>query len=396
MFQILVTVVTFLPPIVTSSICYIALSQDAYNEPFVVLSLAALGLNILWWFFPPTWFSARLVTFERSNEQIVPIGAGWSFILDKKLVNGNRFFTHQWNGREEGFWFGSGTTIRDAQDILAHNGLTLSSHPTYMGGTLGGWIASKSHGNGGSLWKPAIGKIKVLTVMENGNMENAKVLNHKNMFDPKKEIIKSVELLPKCNAYCERKAFDVHDLKTMELFLFTDTFLRIMFITRKSMLAFIWVPTTKRKHSHCLGSLFPPWLASLVVAELSHWFPRKYWSKTTKLNEANRFAPDPSLFAIPFTLFYTNFEVFINMRVTPVVLLQVCNSLQRCFKESKIKGRCEVRCGKAKLFLDFAVTNKASILNSFECIKDVLGADTLISLHPGKAQVNSHPLKKTR
>ena len=99
----------------------------------------------------------RIATYP--GEMNVPVGGGWSFFLNKTPLVGRPIYASR--GLRASGRFGAGTRIKTLQKRLVRSGQTLYSYPSIENGTLGGWIASGSHGSGGTLWKPSIGSILV-------------------------------------------------------------------------------------------------------------------------------------------------------------------------------------------------------------------------------------------
>ena len=122
---------------------------------FMIGILVIIGLSSQW----ATYMRTSYI--HRSNEPVLPVGSGWSFFLDKGRRKGNVYYTRHMRGELSDGYFGSGTMIKEVQSILKKQNKTLFSYPSIENGTLGGWIASGSHGSGGTLWKTSFGKITV-------------------------------------------------------------------------------------------------------------------------------------------------------------------------------------------------------------------------------------------
>jgi hypothetical protein len=58
----------------------------------------------------------------------------------------------------------------------------------------------------------------------------------------------------------------------------------------------------------------------------------------------------------------------------------------------KINGRCEIRYTNQILYLDYALTS-TRFFEVFKAISNVLGPDTVVSIHKGKYIVPTEPLK---
>ena len=333
-----------------------------------------------------------------------PVGGSWSYFINKKKPNGSILYTHKWKGMYPGGRWGSGTFIKDVQSILTSKGLTLFSHPSIENGTLGGWIASGSHGSGGTLWKSSFGKITVLDQKNSTVFETTpkKLFNdHQPIEESKNYIILDVEIIPHKNVDTKRILFKVFTEKDTEKFLNEDSYLRMLQIGQRGTMALMWIPLNEYNGEKYIKTERRLWFDSDILsilqdssARCDSWFnfPTSLNSSIiTSLSEANKFTPEPSFFTTPIGLLFYNFEVFVlNYRTKPNILLELCNRLSDTFTIIKIRGRCELRCGKTKLFLDFVVPRTTNTVYIFKCIKDVLG-NVSIALHKGKAQVSTDP-----
>jgi hypothetical protein len=73
-------------------------------------------------------------------------------------------------------------------------------------------------------------------------------------------------------------------------------------------------------------------------------------------------------------------------------LLAVLRALEGAFLQTP--GRCEVRCGGGRVYLDVAVANRdGSVARVCEAIHETLPAHEA-TLHKGKAQVDVHPIAR--
>ena len=98
---------------------------------------------------------------------------------------------------------------------------------------------------------------------------------------------------------------------------------------------------------------------------------------------------DLQFLLIPIGLAFVNFEVFAFVDITDDLLDRVCEALCDMFNET-VYGRCELRCGGSKLFLDFVITRSSPVSTVFATLFGVLG-NIKVRLHRGKAQVDTVP-----
>lgn len=112
----------------------------------------------------------------QSNRYATPVGHGWSFFLNKTIAPSPRLFLHHLSGpvrlsknapmpdRAYGdHWYYAGTTMGELMRELKRvpstesaEGHTLASAPSHATITLGGWVAARAHGTGGTLWQPTV------------------------------------------------------------------------------------------------------------------------------------------------------------------------------------------------------------------------------------------------
>lgn len=341
---------------------------------------------------------------------MIPVGAGWSFYLNKSHVNGKVLLTHDMAGLQSNGRWGSGTRIKDVQKSLTSSGLTLTSYPSSESGTLGGWIASGSHGSGGTLWKSNFDRITVKDLYT-GQTFDAHV---KDIFNDRKTIdeqhrylIMDVEIYPVENVWCKKQAYKINEIADVAFFLKTESYLRMVQVGKRGIMGLLWTPldvdpdTIDHTDPH-FGSQVGLWiqadLLSIVQSSKSRyedWFefpvePKRNFTSKIRLSDANAFTCESPNVATPIGLLFRNFEVFVlEYTITDDVLFKLCNAIADVFT-LHVNGRCEVRCGKSKLFLDFVVLRTDNFTAIFETILSVLGPVEIV-LHKGKAQVDTYP-----
>lgn len=326
----------------------------------------------------------------------VVVGGGYSALLRKEALVGRPVRLPSGPAACAG-WYHAGTSIRDLQAHLRRRGLTLSGHPSAVGTTLGGWIYSNSHGSGGTLWKSSLGAVQVEEQDARGATVRCFRLPHKKVLfgdaardaDLRQYIIREVEVKPVLNVTTERVAFDVRTEADVARFLTTPSFLRLVIVLPRRTTAFVWAPTAAPAGGNALTELLcPPWLAT-VVPFLFRLLPRRWWTRRLPLSDAHVFGPRTSLpflelWALSFSFLYDNFEMFVACSVTPPLLHRVLAHLQAAFDDGRLRGRCDVRCGATKLFIDFALTGGSA--GAFEVVRGAIPRARIV-LHRGKLQV---------
>lgn len=103
------------------------------------------------------------------------------------------------------------------------------------------------------------------------------------------------------------------------------------------------------------------------------------------LSDANRFTLEPPLLLTPVGLLYKNFELFVFVSVDAATLHALAESLCDLFT-STLHGRCELRCGKTLLFLDFVLAVGDAHAHVFACVRRIFGDGVRVALHRGKYQ----------
>ena len=326
---------------------------------------------------------------ERLRE-LQPAGAGWTSLLQHRVwTRQPQVFTRSLQGeRPNGRW-GAGTSIRAVQQTLARRGQTLSAHPSVLGATLGGWVATSSHGSGGAQWTPPLGRRTVLDL-------HTAVVRDLAATDPHvagRHLVLDVAVRPVPNLTVVRRAFELRGAADAARFFAPDTYARALFVDAHQALCFVWTTCTDPPPSTCPAPL-PPWLATILPGMLARHLSRARWDNVpTSLAKALHFSPDPPYFGGLAALCYTNFELFVRPSVswTPARLVQLCMWLQSLFRSGAARGRCEVRYEHGTLFLDFALLGSAVPDRVADWIAQlrahVVGSAATVTFHPGKWQV---------
>lgn len=330
-------------------------------------------------------------TCEKTN--ILPVGSGWSSYLSKKIWTKKQYaFTSLTGKYSNGFW-GAGTTIAELQTYLKKEGQSVSSHPSILGATLGSWIFTNSHGNGGELWSEPFGEVIVFNT-ETCSVEKIKnrhILFHddKSIEEQRKYIILEVQIKSQKNDLCYQKVENVTNENDLQSFFRKDTFLRAIFVDRHDISNITWTKTNAEHEHYLLGSMFPIGIFGTKI--LPHFvvrcIPSRIWNRTMTISEANRFVgTDPPYWTGFFAYFYTNVEIFVKKSMSTIDMFNLCELLKSFFK-THCYGRCEVRYEGGKLFLDFVLmTNNYD--DVFELLYKYFGKNTKLAVHKGKYQVS--------
>ena len=368
-----------------------------------ILVLFPVSLNMYYTYYGPrirslSMFDKRLIIHKEEDLvktciQSVVVGGGWSFYLQKNVPLTNLvFWGKSFKGKiskENEMWYAN-TTLAEVQRLLRKRNMTLASFPSINESTLGGWVFSGSHGSGGTLWKSTIGKVKVYNkeTQEFSIISNKKILfdDTKTMKQQQQYIIISVELKPMPDVDCNRIAFDINDDFSANRYLTEESYLRLIFVHAGISTAFLWVPKNNRNYGNS-SWFMPPWLWSILPSSIFK-YPRYKWFYSTKLSNAHNFGPTPPMIGTIFSFNYINFEIFVYVTLNSVKLLNLCKSFESLFQK-EISGRCEIRGGKNKTFLDFAVSasHHTDTDKIFNIIYNEFGSNVKIYLHKGKAQV---------
>ena len=256
---------------------------------------------------------------------------------------------------ENGMW-GAGTTIGSLQATLKKRGLTVASHPSVLGATLGSWIFTNSHGSGGGRWTPTLGKIKVFDTETCG----VKLLADKETIFNDQQTTKQqrryIVLRPSIDT---RRTVLPSRVRIAYASGFIDSWIRRLFAAhfRRRAQRFVRsrVPLCDGHTTNVLGSVFPfgYFGSKLLPTLLTWWIHPNIWNRVTTLSRANHLISDPPYYTGLVAYMYTNFECFIKIQLNPEMLLGICNEIRDLFKRQR--GRCEIRYEGRTLFLDFVV-----------------------------------------
>ena len=336
------------------------------------------------------------------------VGGGWSF-FQRTAATGDVLFTRGTRGRRDHGKWAAGSSIGEVQAWLAARGQTLTGHPSILEATLGGWIASGSHGSGGTLWKKCLGRVTVRDQATGQVLEDVQASDYfaddKTVGEQRRYILEEVEVLPVENVVCELTFRELRgDDEVQAHFLAPPSYLRLMLVGARGVASLVWGPCAECGDDAQEKTTLDTWrlwwhadVASLSKDGAFLWkLPDGVVTQRMRLGEANHFTPTPPLLWTSLGMQFTNFEVFLQLPdIPPSLLWSLCRSIQDMFAH-RMRGRCEVRYGASgKLFLDFVVHN-ASFRPPvvFETIASVVGVGTPLWLHKGKAQVPTAPMTR--
>jgi hypothetical protein len=333
-----------------------------------------------------------LESFDAHSDAILPVGSGWSSYLNKQIWTRKQYSLTSLKGRySKGIW-GAGTTVAELQSTLKKEGKSVSSHPSVLGATIGSWIFTNSHGNGGELWTSTFGEVTVLDVRARAirTIKDKKVLfqDQKTIDDQRLYIILDAKVYTVDNALCLQEAFVLRDVGDAARFFDSNTLLRAAFVDAHEALCITWTTTNEMVASNTCSMLFPIGIFGTKILPhcVAQFIPKFVWRRTMTLYDANRFVgSDPPYFTGFFAYFYTNVEIFVKTRVDAAIFFDLCGAMKRFFR-SQFAGRCEVRYENGKLCLDFVLmtTNYRPV---FDMIYAFFGRKVRLSIHKGKYQV---------
>ena len=385
----------------------------------VIASLVVVAVLVLVLCGTPSWLRwlrcgspLASETPRNPHEQTPPnatvVGGGWSFLLNKGIPRDSPIvFTHHWRGKLPNGRWGAGTSIGELQRTLKRQGLTVASHPSILSTTLGGWIFSGAHGQGGSLWTSCFGTVTVRdshTGLAHTGPAKTFFNDAHSVATQRRYVITDVEVKAVPDVWCEKIAFRVCGVDDMKRFFTEATHLRMLQIGARGTLALLWVPR-QEKLAHVdphVGSQAGLWLQADILSMFQgarscdkDWFawpvePPENWHSNVRLSDANDFTPRPLPFLESISLRYVNFELFIYMTLSTPLLLALCEELSSTF--ATMHARCELRYGDSgKLFLDFVHSRNEASHVICQGVARILGNRT-VYLHKGKAQVDVSPL----
>ena len=371
--------------VVFGTVVPLALIACSVVAPYTLIALGVYGVLV--------FGSERVRRVGRAGllpsraDPPVVLGGGWSWVLGRKLRPPNVIVCRQGPVDAQGNWWHAGSTIRQVQGHFATKGRSLAGHPSILSATLGGWIATRSHGTGGSLWTPTLGRIAV----DDARGERI-VLPSKKWFTPDM-IVREVEVLTVPNVVCERRLAYLNGVSDVQALLFNaPTYLRAVFVDARSCLAVTWIPTPEETVQG--GVELPPlWFLMILPARCRQGLRVERWTRRMTLRTANAFGPDPPLvFATAAMYAHTNFEVIVDGPSSARLVWRICDAFRALFASGAVQGRLELRFGGRTQFLDFDLLGHApKIERVVATLYEVFGVAAQFSLHPGKMIVSWTP-----
>lgn len=325
-------------------------------------------------------------TVHKIGYETIVVGGGWSSFLNKRVCTKEESVIRSLQGEFGSNVWGAGTSIGKVQSDLKKRGMTLSSHPCISGATLGGWVFTDAHGSGGGECAKSIGIVTVCdTVSGVVSRIEPSLLFGKGKEIDRRYVILDVCVKPVQNSVCYRRVFDIKSREDVSTFLMETSFLRVIFLDRKSNMCILWTRDRKCSppslSSRILGLCVPLWLIS-VGPSLFSWVPKSAWYIETNVSDSNHFAPDPPYYSGLIARVFTNFELYVYHHPTTSQLFLLCKEIQSIFGKD-IQGRCEVRLEFGVLFLDFSLYGRRVYSSIYDAIQKCIG-NVKISLHKGK------------
>ena len=318
---------------------------------------------------------AAVTRYTCASKTSQVVGGGWSFVLQGKAVARPPRFMESGAERNQLNWFKSGTTLYELQHLLRRRDLTLAGLPSLRSVTLGGWVATASHGTGGTLWTQTILRVRTEEGIELAPQDI-----------DSDTVVASVKIAPVKDVLVTRIAFDVINANSIKRYFTEPSRLRALFITPSVITAFLWVDTSSQTQTSG-SSCIPPWLWTICT-----WcrIDRSRWKRSMKLSDAHFFGPSPPSLGYMFmSQLYQNFEVYLHTSLTNDTIFLLCQKLQTCLHRGE---RCEIRCGMRRLCMDFAVRKSRQKTQLVFSTLHALFPTARVSLHRGKMQVDVSPM----
>lgn len=321
------------------------------------------------------------------SQQRVVAGGGWSWVLRRRWRPPTTIvYACGRTSRDDGDWWHSGTTLRQVQKTLAAEGKSLASHPSIGSATLGGWIGSQSHGTGGSLWTPTMGRV----IVENYDGIRCERASKKKVQPT--DLILEVELRSVSNVVCERRIAYLETECDVKTNLFeSETHLRAIFVDKYNCLSVTWNRCSQDRLADSGWEIPPLWFLTTLPARMRRGLRVEKWKRRVKLSDANFLSPDPPFVVATAAIsLHTNFEIFVKGQIsTPNLVWRICDTLRTLLKSNQISGRVEIRFGHKIQFLDFDILGRGQNAKLvIDAVRSVyLPHVVSMTLHPGKAQI---------
>lgn len=330
------------------------------------------------------------------QQNVKVVGSGWASYLNKNIFTRREYSTRHLSGRYTNGRWGAGTTIATLQKTLAKDNQSVASHPSILGATLGSWIFTHSHGNGGETWTRPFGTIavydthtcRVITL----DTPQKVFRDAKTIEEQRRYIILEVEVKTVNNDQCLQQVFSLNVDKDYKRFFEKNVLLRAAFVDANNSTCLTWTHTNETM-TNLFAYVLPVGIFATKILPhgMTRCIPQKIWTQTMSLRQANNFVGfDPPYFTGVFAYLFTNVEVFVQQSMNAKKLKELCEHLQRFFG-TQCGGRCEVRYEDTRICLDFALLTK-NYHSVFQSLEAFFGKGTRVSIHKGKYQVETHPL----
>lgn len=293
------------------------------------------------------------------------VGSAWGFFLQRRSACGPVLSLRNYVGHVgHGEWWAAGTTIRDVCDHYLAQSVTLPSHPSIDSITIGAWLATGSHGNGGNAGKPSSSVVHTVKLVHIAKKSTKYVTYDKMriMVDNDDWIVTWVKFHNLVdNVWLRKDAFTVNSPGTAARWLREGAVLRVLFVgAARDGLGIRWDklrPGDRCDHvdPHCCSRCATFVQADVCSAVCGCREPYEMWRGVTTLRNANRWTPRiyPIETLIAVVGGVMNFELVFRMVLTNHTLYEMCNALRDMHKD--IGGRTEIRFGTEVVFWDLSL-----------------------------------------
>jgi len=335
---------------------------------------------------------------KRTGNPPAIVGSAWGFFIKRYGPEGPRIFMHEYKGRDPFTkrWR-AGTTIAAVVRELKADGKTFPSHPTQSYISIGSWMGSANHGNGGD---DNIGSSKCLKNarvldMETGNVTIMEYPELRRTFDREHERFCILDLEFQNlvdNDNLQKKGIIIDSVKSADEWLSNGAVLRVCFqgAARSYAIGVRWTRAPsglKTDHPHLCSRACMYAQADICSVKFGLHEPIRRWVGIMKHSDANRWMPIVLQIEAVFVVIsgYRNFELFFRLPF-PLTGFTLHSLIQSMIElHSEIGGRSEIRYGKPSpdtpVFLDCVFRD--SFHRVFEMLRKEFGV-LECALHPGK------------
>lgn len=335
----------------------------------------------------------------RNGRVPVVVGGGWGAYLRREGPKPPRIWTHRFKGRVEGApntWKG-GTTIAAVNKALLARGQTLAVHPTMDYISIGAWVATASHGNGGDASEGDAGVFDGIELldMRKDSIDIVSYQVARKRFNSARQrdfCVLSITFVPVPNIDVQKRGIVVDSPEAASEWLKPGAINRLLFLgaARTYAIGLRWerpYNDTKHRDPHfcsrfCL--FFQIDVCSAVCGY--HESMEKFNGKTT-LHEANKWIPHifPIMSVAVVCAGVKNFEIF--FRLDEALNGNILHSFLKAAiaMHRRIGGRSEIRYGRpaASTMIFWDISLSKHFKEPFKLLADVLNVEAC-ALHPGK------------